>query len=68
MNRETPSDWYQQGVTFAHKVQKGLREGKTFDEMKAFTPEQAAHVRDLHKRQGNVDFYIWFKGYLSQWD
>jgi hypothetical protein len=60
---------YQKGSEFAQEVQEGLRNGKSFDDMEAYPPDRAAHIRDISKEPG-VDpiFYEFWDGYVSRWD
>lgn len=59
---------YQLGAEFAEEVQQGLAEGKSFDDLDAFSPEAALHVRDLYAVSGDQETADLLTGYLSHWD
>ena len=58
-------DFFESGAQFARSVQAGLAEGKTFEELKALPPEQAARIREIARAQGDVDEFQFWDGYVS---
>jgi hypothetical protein len=67
----TDEPMYHLGSDFAQRVQKGLAQGKSFEEMIAPTPTQAARNRDVWRvayTPLDHGMMAWYDGYLSRWD
>ena len=66
--REIYASQYKAGVEFAEEVQAGLRTGKTFRELKAFTPHKAEAARASVSPGKYAAFWLgWYDGYLDGW-
>lgn len=62
-------DAHEKGVEYACKVQQELAQGRTFKDIRALPPEEAARWKEVleQSRPWHADIQFW-KGYLSRWD